>query len=124
MTFSPRRLGLYALVLAAALPMYGCSTPKTLYAWGDYQDSVYQSLKGDGKTSPEQQIQDLEAGLQKIASKGAAIPPGYYAHLGLLQLQTGHNDRAAAAWQKEKALFPESSQYMDFLLNNMKKNGG
>lgn len=124
MTCSSRRLGLYALALTAALPMYGCSTPKTLYAWGGYQDSVYQSLKGDGKVSPEQQVQELEAGLQTMASKGSAIPPGYYAHLGLLQLQTGHNDRAAEAWQKEKALFPESARYMDFLLNNMKKNGG
>ncbi|WP_367114697.1 DUF4810 domain-containing protein [Aquabacterium sp.] len=119
-----QRLGLYALALAAALSVAGCSTPKTLYAWGGYQDSLYQSLKGDGKSSPEQQIQGLEEGLQTMASKGASAPPGYYAHLGLLYLQTGRTDQSATAWQKEKSLFPESAKYMDFLLNNMKKNGG
>lgn len=119
-----RRLGHYALALAAALSVAGCSTPKTLYGWGSYQDSLYQSLKGDGKNSPEQQIQDLEEDLQTMASKGASAPPGYYAHLGLLYLQTGRSDQSAAAWQKEKNLFPESAKYMDFLLNNMKKNGG
>jgi len=47
-----------------------------------------------------------------------------HAHLGLLYLETGRTAQAVAAWEQEKRLFPESRAYMDFLLNNLKKQGG
>lgn len=79
-------------------------------------------LKNDGKSSAEEQIIELEKGIQQAAAKGAQVPPGYHAHLGLLYLNTGRTDQALAAWNQEKALFPESTKYIDFLIGNMKKN--
>ena len=111
------------MISLAALSMTGCVTaPKPLYQWGSYQAKVYEHLKGQGN-GPEQQIIDLEKDIEITASKGATPPPGLYAHLGLLYLTTGKADRAAQAWSKEKALFPESAHFMDYLLNNMKKQG-
>lgn len=108
---------------ALALMLTACATPQRMYEWGGYQDKVYEHFKGQG-AGPEQQILGLEEDLQRMSGKGMAPPPGYYGHLGLLYLTTGKSDQAAQAWNKEKALFPESTQYMDFLLNNMKKQKG
>lgn len=112
---------LAALCLAMALA--GCAGPKRLYEWGNYQDNVYKHLKGQSD-SPEQQIIDMEKDLERMSGKGQTPPPGFYGHLGLMYLNVGRNDQAAQAWNKEKTLYPESGQYMDFLLNNMKKQGG
>lgn len=113
------RLGC-AIAIAVTVCLGGCAAPKPIYAWGDYQNQVYDHLKGQGK-GPEQQIIELEKDREQAAATGAASPPGYNAHLGLLYLNTGKTEQAVQLWNKEKALFPESSKYIDFLLNNMKK---
>lgn len=65
----------------------GCQTaPPTLYQWEGYQVQVYQHFKGQ---SPEQQIAEMEKGLQVIQAKGGAVPPGFYAHLGMLYSVAG-----------------------------------
>ncbi|PRC91715.1 DUF4810 domain-containing protein [Solimicrobium silvestre] len=105
---------------AASVLLSGCHTqPKTLYQWEGYQPQVYQYFKGE---SPEQQIAILEKGLEIIKAKGNMPPPGYHAHLGLLYSGIGKQDQVIQEFQTEKTLFPESSAYMDFLLNKMKKS--
>ena len=115
--------GLLALCLPCALILGGCATQKNLYNWGSYQPQVYAYLKSDS-TSPQAQLNELEKGLQQANSNGEKVPPGYHAHMGLLYLNTGSPDKAVAAWNREKSLFPESTQYINFLMSNMKKNGG
>ncbi|MGQ0698852.1 MAG: DUF4810 domain-containing protein [Panacagrimonas sp.] len=112
-----RRIGLgVAVMLASALA--GCATkPQPLYHWGDYQPQVYAYFKGDGE-SPEAQQSKLEATAQQAQAKGAALPPGFNAHLGLLYLKAGQADKARTAFRTEEAQFPESKPYMDFLLKN------
>lgn len=123
MTNSTQRWLGVAVAAFTALNMAGCAQPKRIYEWGNYQGLVYDHLKGQSK-GPEQQIADLEQGVEKARSVGASLPPGYYAHLGLMYLTIGKGDQAVQAWNTEKTLFPESGQYVDFLLNNMKKKGG
>lgn len=121
MKISPAIRASVALALAGLL--VGCaSAPKPLYSWSGYQAQVYRYLKSDAP-SAEEQIQAMEKGVQQSASKGAQLPPGYLAHLGLLYLNTGRTDQALAAWEQEKKQFPESTQYIDYLVSNMKKNG-
>jgi hypothetical protein len=103
--------------------LVGCAGPQPLYHWSSYQPMVHERLKGTGK-GPESQILELEKGIQQAATKGAAVPPGLHAHLGLLYLEAGRTAQAVAAWEQEKRLFPESRAYMDFLLNNLRKQGG
>lgn len=104
--------------MMACLVLAGCAQQKTLYQWEGYQHQVYQYLKGEPK---EQQIEVLEADLQKIKAQDGAVPPGYHAQLGLLYSSLGKDDQMAQQFQTEKSLFPESATYMDFLLNNAKK---
>ena len=116
------RLGA-GLSLISAIALTGCAGHQTLYAWNGYEPQVYAHFKAQGK-GPEEQIIALEEGAQKAAAKGAKLPPGYHAHLGLLYLNTGRTNQAVAALNQEKAQFPESTKYIDFLLNNMKKKIG
>jgi hypothetical protein len=48
------------------------------------------------------------------------VPPGYHAHLGFLYFQVGKPDQALQSLQTEKALFPESTVYMDRLIARIK----
>lgn len=106
------------LVLLAGL--VGCAGQASLYSWNGYGDHVYSYLKNEA--SPEQQILDLEKGIQQANARQQALPPGYYAHLGLMYLNTGRTDQALNAWEHEKKTFPESAQYIDYLANNLKNN--
>ncbi|PTT66848.1 DUF4810 domain-containing protein, partial [Pseudomonas sp. HMWF007] len=78
----------------------------------------YEYFKSE--TPKEAQAEALEADLQKIRASGKAVPPGYHAHLGLLYLSMGKDDQMVQQLRTEKALFPESGTYMDFLLKNAK----
>ncbi|OSZ67439.1 hypothetical protein CAP38_01265 [Hydrogenophaga sp. IBVHS2] len=102
-----------------ALPLCGClatAQPDT-YRWGSYQQQLWRHFKGEDPTA---QIQALEADLQQTQARGDRVPPGVNAHLGLLYGQIGQDDRMAQGLQQEKALFPESTGFMDRLLSRMK----
>ncbi|MGY4524975.1 DUF4810 domain-containing protein [Pseudomonas sp. TE21394] len=105
------------LVLGSIL-LAGCIAPKPLYQWESYQPQVYGYLKGDSK---EEQVTALERDLEKIKAKNGAVPPGYHAQLGLLYSSLGKDDQMIQQFRTEKALFPESATYMDFLMNNASK---
>ncbi|MDF2487608.1 MAG: lipoprotein [Pseudomonas sp.] len=105
-------------LLLGSLLLAGCAGPKTLYQWESYQPQVYGYLKGDSK---EQQVIALERDLEKIKAKNGAVPPGYHAQLGLLYSSLGKDDQMIQQLRTEKALFPESATYMDFLMNNASK---
>ena len=108
------RLG--ATILIAGACLTGCvQQPKTLYQWGSYQPEVYEYFKGESK---EAQVAKLEEDLQKIRSTNASPPPGYHAQLGMLYGSLGKDDQMVQQLRTEKALFPESAIYMDFLLKN------
>lgn len=105
-------------VLLGSILLSGCTGPKTLYQWEGYQPQVYQYFKGESK---EAQAEALEGDLQKIRAKNGAVPPGYHAQLGLLYSSLGKDDQMVQQFQTEKALFPESAAYMDFLLKNARQ---
>lgn len=113
---NPLRCAAMALL---ALPLCGClatGNPDT-YRWGSYQQQLWLHFKGEDPTA---QIQALEADLEQTRARGERVPPGVSAHLGLLYGQVGQDDRMAQGLQQEKALFPESTGFMDRLLSRMK----
>jgi hypothetical protein len=109
---SPIVIGLLGFLAACS----NSGTPP-LYSWYDYSDQVYSYLKGQG--DHQVQIAALEKDVQKAQAKGAALPPGFHAHLGMLYATSGKTDLAQQEFAQEKTLFPESTTYMDFLLKNM-----
>ncbi|MDH0629847.1 DUF4810 domain-containing protein [Pseudomonas mosselii] len=105
-------------LLLGSVLLAGCNSPKTLYQWESYQPQVYGYLKGDAK---EEQVTALKRDLEKIKAKNGAVPPGYHAQLGLLYSSLGKDDQMIQQFRTEKALFPESAAYMDFLMSNASK---
>ena len=102
---------------AAAVGMLvGCAAkPVPLYMWESFPHQQYDTLQRDG-ASPEQQMQAMEQHMEKARAANAALPPGFRAHLGMLELNVGHADRARQLFESEKSAFPESAPYMDKLL--------
>ncbi|MFM2120610.1 MAG: hypothetical protein RL722_2078 [Pseudomonadota bacterium] len=113
-----------AALLGLALLATGCANKvQPLYHWEGYQRQVYDYLQG-GVSSPDAQLGLLQAQAEKARAGNAALPPGFRAHLGLLQLQTGRPDEARAAFLAEKQTFPESAAYMDFLIGRLEGKPG
>jgi hypothetical protein len=105
--------------IACGVMLAGCVTPaKPLYQWEGYQPRVYDYFKGG---STEAQVIEMERGLEAIRSRNGVPPPGYHAHLGMLYSTLGKDAQMVQEFQTEKALFPESAPYIDFLLSNAKK---
>ena len=98
----------------------GCASgPQSLYYWDGYQQQVYQRF--DSKSSTEEQIAALEASAQKARAADRTLPPGFHAHLGMLYADVGKLDQVRQQFETEKALYPESATYMDFLMRKFDK---
>ena len=96
-----------------------CATPaKPLYVWESFPKQQYNTLIREG-ASPDEQIRVLEAQAEKTRGSQSALPPGFRAHLGMLYLGVGNPQRARELWLAEKEAFPESTPYMNRLLERL-----
>lgn len=102
-------VGLGMLLLA------GCAskTPETIYSWGDYQDTLYDYYTHD--TSPQEQIAKLQKVIEMAKATNKPVPPGVHAQLGMLYDSTGNSGLSISEFNAEKAQYPESTAYIDFL---------
>jgi len=105
-------------VLAMMLLVAGCGT-KTLYEWGDYQNSLYVMWVEPEDFDPADHLRILTEQVAEIESEERAVPPGVRAHIGMLQHQAGNVVEARRYLAAEKAAFPESTIFVDGLLNRM-----
>jgi hypothetical protein len=102
------------------LGLAGCAQPvKPLYHWDGYQRQIYEHLKGEVQ-DPAAQLQQLQTFSDRAKAAGNALPPGFRAHVALVQLKLGRDGEAMQMLTAEKSAFPESAPYMDFLLARMK----
>lgn len=119
---SAAKVFLSAACAAAALALAGCAQPgpKPLYNWAGYDVAVYQYLKTNG-SAPGERIAQLEAQIEKNQAAGLACPPGMHGHLALLYAKTGDDANARKHLEAERAKFPESAAYVEFLLKSATK---
>lgn len=99
----------------------GCAGNKNIYYWENYQSNIYQYYQKE-KTSPEEQIASLKESVEKSRAQDKSVPPGLHAQMGLLYVNTGNGVEALREFETEKELFPESAQFMDYLLSKNKGN--
>ncbi len=106
---------------ALAAVLAGCVHPPRppLYLWDNFPRQQYDTLlRTDGGVDTEQ-ITQLQAQAEKARASNAALPPGFRAHLGMLQLNAGNPAEARQLWVAEKTAFPESTPYIDQLLKRL-----
>lgn len=108
----------------ALLAACGQPGPRPLYLWENFPRQQYETLLRGGNGAPAEQLAALEAHAEKARATGAALPPGFRAHLGMLKLSVGDAAGAAQAWEAEKLAFPESAPYMDHLLKRLTAPAG
>ena len=108
------------LALTIALAVVGCATHQPKYYWGHYEELIYDQYAEPGKATPEYQILKMEEDIQKARGWSLPLPPGFYAHLGYQYLLAGNGDEAKRAFETEKALYPESSKFLNRIAKKVK----
>jgi len=108
--------------IVAVLALTGCAQPQTppLYGWHGYETQLDNWFRQDVE-SPDVQLQKMKQDLEKMKASNQRPPPGFRAHMGLLHGHLGDPVSLKLELEAEKAAFPESATYMDFLLRNFKK---
>lgn len=98
-----------------------CAT-KPLYYWGSYPNAIY-AFTNESKEDPKSYIPKLENDIAEAKNRSRkGVPPGLYAHLGVLYVESGDSTKAAEYFNKEAELFPDSQKLMNrFLGKRVKK---
>ncbi len=107
------RLAAAALLLLTA----GCASP--LYDWGRYEESVLAMETGFQDVDLLDEIDALERQAERAVAKDKRPPPGLHAHLGYLHYLAGNSDAALRHFQAEKAVYPQSTVFMDGLISRL-----
>lgn len=107
----------YTLALIVASVLVGCKATEPLYYHGQYNTAVYSYFKAKDVTL-EEQIRELQELIEIAASTNQRVAPGVHAHLGMLYFEAGNARLGTQHFEKEMSLFPESRQYIGFLLNS------
>lgn len=105
-------------LLLVTLLVSGCQTKRSLYYWGNYETIAYLSYAKPDKATLELQREKLEEDAAESAKLRAN--PGLHAQLGYVYFQLGRVDEAIREFQAEKALFPESTTFMDRMIEKAK----
>jgi hypothetical protein len=105
------------LLIMTVLLVAGCANnDKQIYAWGQYEDLIYDFHNGEGAVEPQKQIELLQEAIASASVKNKKVAPGIYAHLGMLYSSVGENDKARVALEQERALFPEAEVFINGML--------
>lgn len=100
----------------------GCATgPPPLYRWGIYEELIYQPYKNPGQSDPVTDASRLAEDVARTDAEGKAVPPGVHAHLGFLYATQGNLGLARAHFEREKGLYPESTVFIDGILDRMEQ---
>lgn len=98
--------------LLAALLLPACA-PTGQYYWGSYSASLYDYYRDPTR------LNAYRASLVGIIAEGeptGRVPPSIYAELGFLELEAGNTVEARRLFEKEKAIWPESTVFMDRMI--------
>lgn len=76
-----------------------------MYQWEGYQRQVYEYFKGDGST-PVEQLVVMQSHAERARAAGAALPPGFRAHMAMLHLRLGRDDQAQEMIEQKRRRFP------------------
>jgi hypothetical protein len=105
------------IILVFSILAAGCATePKGHYYWGNYERLLLTMYQEPGAADPLMQIEQLTVDIQQAENTGKLVPPGLYAHLGMMYALNGDIAQAVDAFYRERELFPESAVFIDGMM--------
>lgn len=108
------------LTAACVLTLSACTAPPQKYVWGNYDEALYQHYKSPANAA--MLITSLEASIKKANAIGGKVAPGLYAEYGYLLMTQGKSADAIASFEKEKAGWPESTVFMNRMIQVAQTN--
>ncbi|MDD2228472.1 MAG: DUF4810 domain-containing protein [Candidatus Cloacimonetes bacterium] len=107
----------YCLGLMVVLFLISACTvaPPYLY-YGNTSHSYYKAVKKQDQKSVSNYKASLEDVFAKSARLGISVPPGLYCDYAMLLLADDKLAEATVYFNKEKAAWSESTDFMDFLM--------
>ena len=95
-----------------------------MYYWGNYESLLYSMYIEAGSAEADVQIEKLTNDIKESENRSTeSVPPGIYAHLGFMYASLGKVDLAVESFNREKSLFPESSRFIDGMMNRALARG-
>jgi hypothetical protein len=97
--------------------LVGCASP-SIYHWGKFENGLHERYVSlDHGQADAYLLETIGAAEQQ----NLRVPPGAYADYGFLLFKRGDTKGAIAYFEKEKLLFPESSAFMNKLIERIKQ---
>lgn len=111
-------------VLSIAL-FTGCVKKEPpIYIWNDYVDSSFDYKKrGHEKEIFAKHLIEVEKMITDSELKKQKLPPGIYAEYGNLLIENNNKDGAMKYFLLEKQTYPESSIFIDKLIERIYGKG-
>lgn len=117
----------YFVAATAVLALAGCGAQpvKPLYNYENYSDSYYAYKKNATPETTGELQKSIEKAIENTqASRSGRVAPGLYANLGYMYLKAGKPNEAVVNFNKEKATYPESTLFMDRIINKIQAAEG
>ena len=113
----------FGFLIFALSVFSGCTTNTDIYYWGNYEQLVYEMYAEPGDSDPMAQVETLTTDIELAEIEGKPVPPGVYAHLGMMHALAGNREEAMGAFNVEKKLYPESVVLIDGMIARSANQG-
>jgi len=109
------------IIVSAFIVLAGCAAPKPHYYYGNYTESQLAYVKEPGDETLKLKVAAIEDIIAKVEEESTSkrVPPGIYADLAYLMALSGKNKEAITFFNKEKEIYPESSLFVDKMVNKI-----
>lgn len=109
------------LAAALLLSLPSCGSYQKLYSWHTYENASYVYYKTHSQESEEALLKSYCQLIEKQYGQRKAVPPGIYAEYGYLLIKKGEVDEGLEALEEEKKLYPESTPFVNRIIEQLKK---
>lgn len=112
------------LCIAFILALAGCAHEPPMYYFGNSSSTLYAYKKEPSDKSYMAMKHSLEFVIEYSELNGIRVAPGVFANLGYLNLLENNSGQAVEFFKREKALYPESTRFMDRMINKVETMTG
>ncbi len=95
--------------------------PQPLFYWGDYSETLYDYKKNPDEKTLDAHKKSLQDIVDQSSKMDKRVPPGVYAEYGYILLKEGKDQDGLVYLDKEQALYPESTVFIQRIKDEMQR---